>query len=165
MRVGIIATDYGEHSAEKLAANCAAQLIEFNWAMMDGARVMQAKKLEMDIIEALIPHHSEAQIETRSELISNAAAHFAKPPSVLLHPGDRLQEAIDAVIACAVGTPWQDEFKTDAARAHLHAVIGQYLVDTQHLERLYHSDRNPDDAAAKAYKENPTGTLVLGMGE
>lgn len=165
MQIGIIITNSspdnpaGEHSAEKLAAACAERLMNIDTSNMDGVRVLEARRLEIAIIEALVPHHEAVMTSTKQDLQANSAIHFARAD--LHHPGTKLAEAITAVEKAAAESSWAKEFQSPEARAHMHAVIGQFLVDTAHLERCYHADRNPDDPHAAAYKAAPTGIMVV----
>lgn len=163
MNVGIIVTNNGEHSPEKLALACAEKLMEIDPAMMDGDRVMAALKLKMDVMEALMPHMKNAAAQTKAEIHNDAKAHFSRAD--LHDPGERLNEVVSHIKEAAQGTPWQDQFNSRESDAIMRSVVGQFLVDTAHLERLYHADRNPDDEHAAAYKAAPTGIAVLPMAQ
>lgn len=159
MQIRAIVTHNGEHSPEKMALACAQRLVEIDPTLTDGERVLAAQRLELAVVEALIPHHAAARDEVRGKLAADAAAHFAEPN--LHDPGARLDEALAAVTEAAAGTPWEADFRDPAAQARMRRIIGQFLVDMAHLERLYHADRNPADAAAQAYRAQPTGIAVV----
>jgi hypothetical protein len=159
MKIGIIKTDGGEHSPELMASVCAGQIMSIDPSKMAGPKLIAAQQLELAVTQALIRHHTGARDAVRDELKANAAAHFARPD--LHDPGARLDQALADVTAAAVGTPWESEFADETKRAAIRQVIGQFLVDMAHLERLYHADREPGDAAARAYRATPTGTAVI----
>lgn len=169
MQVGIIITNptsgnpKGRHSAEKLAAACAERLIAVDTTMMNDDRQLEARKLEIGIIEALTPHHVAAQSRTKAELHANSANHFAR--SDLHEVGGALNQAVAAVQNAAKGSLWEANFKTPEAVAHMKQTIGQFLVDTMHLERFYHADDHPDDKHAAAYRVAPTGIAVIPVTE
>jgi len=143
-------TDGGPHSPEKMATACAGAIVNIDPSKIDGARLIAAQRLEFAIVEALVKHTSDAQTETRSSLANDPAAHFAR--SDLNDPGQRLDEAMNDVQAVADGTEWGEQFREPDKAAAIRQVIGQYLVDISHIERLWHADRNPSDTMAVAYK-------------
>lgn len=159
MRIGIIKTDNGEHSPELMASACAGEIMHIDPSKMDGPRLLAAQKLEVLVIEALVAHHAAARDMTKESLVADSAAHFAR--SDLLDPGELLEQALSDVQSAARGTPWEAHFHDPDKVSAMRQVIGQFLVDMMHLERLYHRDRNPDDLHAKAYGENPTGIAVI----
>lgn len=159
MKIGIIKTDNGEHSPEVMASACAGNIMNIDPSKMDGPRLMAAQRLELAIVEALVPHHAATRDATKAELQTDATAHFARAD--LHDPGDRLEQAVADVQAAAAGTPWEDQFMHPEGVAVLRGRIGQFLVDMAHLERLYHRDRNPGDALAAAYAAQPTGIAVV----
>jgi uncharacterized protein (DUF305 family) len=163
MRIGVIKTDGGEHSPELMASACAGEIMHIDPSKMGGPRLIAAQRLELKVVEALIAHHAAARDMTKESLAADSAAHFAR--SDLLDPGELLEKAIADVQASAAGTPWEADFRDPAKASALRQVIGQFLVDMMHLERLYHRDRNPDDLQAKAYGENPTGVAVIPLTE
>lgn len=157
MKIGIIKTDNGMHSAELMASACAGQVMNIDPANMDGPRLLAAQKLEVAIVEALVPHHAAARDAVKAELAADATAHFAR--SDLHDPGSVLDSAMSSVMDAAAGTPWEAEFTEK--KAEIRHRVGQFLVDMAHLERLYHRDANPTDALAKAYGDNPAGNVVV----
>jgi hypothetical protein len=163
MKIGIIVTDGGPHSPEKMATACAGALLSFDPSKLDGTRLLAAQRLEMAVVEALVPHHASVMETTRNELIANSAAHFAK--GNLHDPGPALDEAVAAVLAAADATEWGPAFRDPDKLAQMRQVIGQFLVDSAHIERCWHSDRNPRDALAAAYKAAPAGILLAPMTE
>lgn len=159
MRIGVVKTDDGEHSSETLAAACASDIMSIDAAAMSTPRMLAARKLETAVIAALVPHHEAAQDTTKTELATDPEAHFARTD--LHDPGDWPAKALVDIQAAAKGTEWEADFNHPEKSTGILRVIGQYLVDTMHLERLYHRDRNPDDSHARAYGENPTGIAVI----
>lgn len=159
MRIGVVKTDDGEHSSETLAAACASDIMSIDAAAMSTPRMLAARKLETAVIAALVPHHEAAQDTTKAELVTDPEAHFAR--SDLHDPGDRPDKALADIQAAARGTEWEAQFNDPEKAPAIRQLIGQYMVDTAHLERLYHRDRNPDDSHARAYGENPTGIAVI----
>jgi len=163
MRIGVIKTDGGEHSAETLAAACASDIVSIDAATMSTPRMLAARRLETAVIAALVPHHEAAQDATKAELAADPKAHFERTD--LHDPGDWPAKALADIQAAAKGTEWEADFNHPGKAAGILHLIGQYLIDTMHLERLYHRDRNPDDSHAKAYGENPTGIAVVPLTE
>lgn len=159
MRVGIIVTNHGQHSPEKLAAACADQILNIDPTNMDGDRVLEARRLELSIIEALVPHCAEVRDRTKSELHDNPRAHFARTD---LHhaANEKLDHAVSAIQAAAASTEWAKQFSDPETVVQIRHRVGQFLVDTAHLERLYYRDRHPDNHMARRYAENPTDLPV-----
>lgn len=162
MRIGVIITDGGKHSPEKFAMACAGNLIAIDVESLPGPRYISAQKLQLDIAEALIAPHASAQATTRSELTADAAAHFTRTD--LHDPSKYLDQAVENVQAAASGTEWESLFLVPDAVERMRQVIGQYLVDLMHSERLWHARDNPDDRSAAAYVALPSGVIVVDVG-
>ena len=159
MKIGIIVTESGTHSAEKLALVCASNLVGISNITQNDPRYVAATRLQLDVADALTKHHDGVQRSIQAALEADAPAHFSS--SDLHAPGERLDAAIADVLAVTDLTEWSHVFRDEVGMNAMSACIGQSLVDTAHLERLYHGDRNPSDQYAAAYRENPSGVLII----
>jgi hypothetical protein len=149
MQFGILTTNGGTHTPEKWASHCAGRIVAIG-PDLDGVKLIQAQTLQAQIAAALVEHHAAVRDGTKAALASDPAAHFAQPE--LHDPGERLDAALAAVVGAAKGTPWEGDFADPEKVAMIRHAIGQSFVDVAHVERLHHSDRRLDDAAAQAYR-------------
>jgi hypothetical protein len=56
------------------------------------------------------------------------------------------------ILAIAKGTPWQLHFAQENVQRAMREVIGGHIKSSQHIERLWHADKNPDCGISQSYK-------------
>lgn len=143
----VLVTNGGPHPPEKWAVATSEQIMPLA-SELAGDRLLQAKKLQIAIADALVPHHHRCQHEERGNLTSKGDARFDEP-----HNADHLIEGILADIEkAAAGTPWEDHFKSPHVQAAIGDEVHHHLATIQHIERLWHADRNPSSKAGQDYK-------------
>lgn len=146
MRVGIMKTNGGTHSAQDWAMVTAAQIMPLDDSL-SGGRLLEAQKLQLRVAEALIPHHEKHHGRELSGLAASDA-HFDS-----VHVEDAtVDAALIAVVAEFQGTPWQDHVAKAEVRAAMRHEIGVLFATHSDVERQHHADRNPGLAGAVAYK-------------
>lgn len=154
-------TQKGTHSPEKWAVATSEMICPIAVDPNEGDRALAAKKLQTAIAEALMPHHVKVHEGEHAGLKANGDDHFDKHPD----PTEYLDEAVDAVSAAAVGTPWETHFAGAEVRAAVRHQIGVMFVSHQDVERQHHADKNPGHAKAQAYKAARHGLPVAAESE
>lgn len=142
MTARLLITDGGSHPPEKWAVATAEAIFDINPAMA-GDRLLAAKKLQVAIAEALMPHHGGVQEREKStpRLEHSNEDNIAESLS-------EAEEAYAAIKAAASGTPWADHFDDPARAAAIKATIASHFMTAKDIERQYHARRNPSDAGA-----------------
>lgn len=145
-------TEVGEHSAELRAIATADHIV---YVAPDAAPeiILQARRLEIAIIEALTPHHQKVHDHEGGKLDEHGDAHLATE----LDPGPHLEEAVASVVKCAVGTRWEDKFREPAFQNVLRGLLATHIASNMHDKRSWHVDRNPDGEHAKAFRARHYG--------
>ena len=146
MRVGILVTNGGDHTADTWAAATAGYIFPLD-GVTDAGRRVQAMALQVKIAEALLPHHDEVQTTEKEHLQTRAADRMAEPLD-----GFDVDAAVKAVQAAAAGTPWEDHFKRPEVVTAISQIIGEHFATSQHTSRLWHADNNPGCEVSQAYR-------------
>lgn len=143
MLTSILTTDHGTHSPEKWAMATANMVFPYDPVTV-GEHLIAAQKLQIQIAEALMPHHEAVQTTERDHLEGDAAARYEAPHDV----DATVDEAVGAVAAAARASPWAEHFAKSEVQAAMRDVIGSHLATAQHIERQHHAMHNPSEAAA-----------------
>lgn len=156
MIVGVIATDFGPHSAEDLAISTAAQLISVA-SEASGLNAAKGRKLELQFIDILEEHHQRVQDHERGQLEEHGDVRLSDP----LDPTEHVDEPFDAIIAAAAAVEGARPGTTSAIAKHyadpkvqiaVREVLATMFATNMDIERSWHADRNPDGEHAKAFK-------------
>ncbi len=114
---------------------------------LGGERYVAAMKLQLAIQAVLMPHHDKVQDHERVKLESDAD-HLMTD----LDPSPHLDEAVSAVVEAAKGTPWEEHFGRDDVQAAIRQEISNHFATSQHIERSWHVDRNPEHPNRDAWR-------------
>lgn len=147
MRVGVLITNGGPHSPEDWAQVTAGQIIDIG-SQSPAALLAEARAFEAKIIGVLARHHQLVQQQERGQLVAEGSARLAGA----LDPTGHIPDAVDDVIAASRDTSFASHFAKPDVRDYLERLIGGHFASSMHIERLWHADRNPEAAEAKAYK-------------
>lgn len=134
---GVMITDGGPHPAEKWATVTAAQLFQID-QKLDGSRLLLAQRTQLAIAEALLPHHANAQSAERDALTQKGDARLAEPHD----PIPAAIDALDAVVACMRGTPWEEKTADPEWKAAAGSVLASHFATSADIERQWHVSRN-----------------------
>lgn len=145
----ILVTDNGPHPPEKWAMTTAEMLVDIDPTNMDGPRLMQAQKLQLAVAEALVPHHTMVQSDEKSNIAANAD-HISTPHDVEQY----LDRAVDDIVAASRDTLWAAHFAEPDVQSAIKQTLRSHFATAQHIERLWHADRNPSCEVAQQYKAN-----------
>lgn len=141
-------TNNGTHSPEKWAVATAEHICPIDESAMSADRLLAAKKLQVAIAEALIPHHTKVQHHEKGALKEKGDEHFDTPCDPSIH----LDEAMAAIIAAAKGTPWEAHYARADVQAAIRQEVGNHFATAMDIERQHHADKHPHHKKAQSYK-------------
>ena len=142
----IMTTNGGPHPPETWAMTTAEQIFDIG-SGVGGDRLIQAQKMQLAIAEALMPHYTKAQESERAKL-NEDAQNILAPHDV----DDTVEAVLKDVIKAATGTPWQGHFANPEVQRAAREVLTINFRSSQHVERLWHADNNPDCETSQSYK-------------
>lgn len=135
MQFGVLITNGGAHPPEKWAVATAQQIFPID-QKIDSDRMVMAKRAELAIVEALLPHHAGIQTTERSGLAASVD-HLDTP----LDADAEADQAVAAVCAALKGTPWENKTADPAWRAEVRSIIHQHFRTAKDIERQWHVKR------------------------
>lgn len=142
----ILITNNGPHPAEKWAM-ATAQAVFDTSALVLGDHSIAAQKFQLSIAEILQPHHTQLQTDEQTKLVANADYI-----NTVLTADDYADRAMTDIVNLSKGSPWEVHFANENVQTEAKKVIASHLMTSQHVERLWHADRNPKNKAAQIYK-------------
>lgn len=147
----IMVSDNGPHSPEKWAIATAEIIVDIDSGIA-GNRLIQAQKLQTAIAEALVPHHTTVQVDERSKLATDVS-HIHTPHSAK----EYIDQVMKDIVGAAKGTPWENHFVNPQVQETIAEIAANHFMTAQHIERLWHADRNPSCADSQQYKTRFNG--------
>lgn len=144
----ILVTNNGPHPAEKWAM-ATAQAIFDTSALVSGDHSIAAQKFQLSIAEALQPHHQQLQSDEQTKLVADP--DYINTP---LEASAYAEKVMNDVVGLSKGSPWEAHFARTDVQEEAKKVIADHMMTSQHVERLWHADRNPKVKAAQIYKAN-----------
>jgi hypothetical protein len=140
MRIGVITTDYGKHSDEKLATVAASEMVQ-NTAEMTGQQAIDMRRVETAIIDALIPHFRAISDREHAGIAADGHDHLMKMP---IHAHPESAEAMEAVVVkvvraspAAACLDYRNPGGEPAVENHIRDVIHRWIRNAQHMHRDY----------------------------
>lgn len=153
-------TNGGPHPADKWAV-ATAEIIFDTSSMPSSDRLLDAKKLQLQIVEALLPHHEGAQERERGHLAGGRhearTAHLAE---VNDGGAEALAEADEAIAAIQAiksdltikvddkDVPWADWARLPERVEAWRNIIASHFMSAKHIEHSWHKDRAEGRAPA-----------------
>ena len=136
MLIGVLKTDGGAHSSEKLAIATTGQIIQIG-ADASGTDVLEARRLENQIIDYLEKYHASVQSYERDKLAKVGTKHLSSP----LDPEDHdIDKIVDGVILLAKGSVFEEHFAKPEVRQWIRGVVCHWTSTAKHIERSWHAD-------------------------
>jgi hypothetical protein len=135
MEIGIMKTDGGPHPASYWATVTAGQIIQIG-AEASGQAAAAARKLELQIIDALEAAHGNVQKHERSKLVEVGNKRVMEE----LDASEHVEAPFNAIMAIAATSPWADHFSTPEVQDHIKAVLGNHFRSSMHVEHGWHVD-------------------------
>lgn len=143
----VLITNGGSHTPDNWAIATAEQIVQIDPQIV-GDRLLAAEKLKLTIAEALAPHHAKVQADERNKL-NEDASHILSPHDAT----DYIDQVLKDVVLAAKGTPWQSHYTQADVQAAVRDVLVSHLQTSQHVERLWHADNNPNCEISQSYKQ------------
>lgn len=142
----VLITNHGPHSPEKWADATASMIFPVD-PNVEGDRLLAARRVQMKITEALVPHHEKMQSREREHLGGDGDKRMFAP-----YDGkDHADEAMSGVIDALKGTPWEEKASNEEWLNIVRNLITQHFNDAQHIERSWHAIRNPHNETCRAF--------------
>jgi hypothetical protein len=133
MQLGILVTDNGKHSAEKWAVHTASSIIQIA-ASAAGVQAIEARKLELNVLNILEVRHKEAMDYERAELEKDGIARQAQP----CDPEAFADTALAEIVAASQGTRFEEHFKNPETVLHIARVLHEHFAASMTIERQWH---------------------------
>lgn len=137
----------GNHPADKWAMATAETIAEAS--QLDGDRLLEAQKLQLKIAEILKDHHAQAQSDEQAALAADPAHVHTSFLDVLKVD---IANVVAAIVEAAKGSLWEAHFAQPGMQEYIKQIVENHFASSMHVERLAHTDRNPDCPHAQAYR-------------
>lgn len=149
---GIMITNGGPHSAEKWAFTTGEMLFPID-SNVAGDRLIAAKKVQLAIIEALIPHHDVNMTNERNQLSSSGDIALDLPYS----PEQEMQRAFNSIVSILKTSPWAYKAVDPEWEKAVKEILASHFATSQNIERQWHCHRSGSEKAqlwlSKQYSE------------
>lgn len=136
----------GPHSPDDWAIATAEEIFALDPSLVAG-RLLEAKRIQLAIASLLSPIHAAVMSKEKEALCSNPD-HCDNAHEI----GDMAHEAVNEIAELARRSPWGNLLNSNEWQVEAIAALSQHLITAIHIERLWHADRNPENAAAQSYK-------------
>jgi hypothetical protein len=153
MRVGVMVTNNGTHSAQKWAAESAAQIVDVikiePESIVFQSMTAEKARLEGLIEAALVAHHDANQkneVDAIEEHKFDRLDHPTRPDE------SQLADAVASVQAVASQTMFGEHFHKPEVIKFVESTIGSHFATVKQIERSQFADKNLNHPKAKAFK-------------
>ena len=137
MTARFLVTNGGPHSPETWAVATAESIFVIG-PDVEGARLFQAKRLQMQIAEVLVTHHKTIQDAERAALQGDKAARigiaYEADAAEAKAEADQIIAAMQDVLK---GTPWEEQYKNPDVMQAAQTVIASHIMTLKDIERQY----------------------------
>jgi hypothetical protein len=158
----ILATDFGPHPPSTYAQATADQICPIDASLMGDQRI-KAEQLRSAIAERMMPLFTRLQEAERENLTGENLEHILSEHDA----NDISDEAVLEIQQAAENTDWGQHYKRGDVIEAIKFELARMFVTAQHVERLWHADRNPDNEQAQQYRrryhqpiEENNGSLI-----
>lgn len=143
MQFGVMITNHGTHPPEKWAVRTAEMLTPID-PNIDPKREIAALKLRAAIADVLIPHHGKVQSTEKDHLARKGVNHLHDGllPNGAVDASEHVEDAVDDIILCAKGTPWEEQFNQPGYRESIAGLVHSHFSTAMDIERQWHVDRH-----------------------
>lgn len=131
MAARFLVTNGGPHSPETWAVATAEEVFVIG-ADIDGARLMQAKRLQMQIAETLVEHHRRIQAAER--VAPRVAIPYEEDAAQAKSQADAMIADIQTILK---GSPWEEQYNKQDVMQAAQTVIASHLMTLKDIERQY----------------------------
>jgi len=131
MQFGVLVTDNGKHSGEKLAIACATDIVQIG-ADATGQQAIDGRKLENRIIEIMEAKFAELAAFEHAGIATRGTEHLTE--SMEAHP-EILNSAVSEIGDAIVRSPFASWFTSDRVDSYVRASVAKWLTAGQHMHR------------------------------
>lgn len=134
MQIGVLATDHGKHSDEKLAIAVAMDIVNIG-ATASGQQALDGRKLENKIIEIMEPVFAALAKYEHDEIDDNGTKHLAAGVTGIEAKPDLLAGAVKEVLAAIAASPFASWFSAEQAETYVTKSIQKFMEVGHHMHR------------------------------
>jgi hypothetical protein len=134
MQFGVLITDHGKHSDEKMAIATAAEIIQIG-ATAAGQQALDARKLENEIIDVLTAHHAKVSKAEVDALSADGANHLTSR----LDPRPHVDDIVDRVLAVCKASAFKEWFERDEVKHWIADKIASWTATNMFMHRDWFS--------------------------
>lgn len=132
MQIGVLVTNHGKHSDEKLAIACACDIIQIG-ADASGHQAIEGRKLENKIIDVIEGAFKRLSDFEHAEIAAKGTDHLA---SVLEAHPEISRDTVAAVMATIASSPIATWFESSTdVRGNVTAAVDKWLKSAAHMHR------------------------------
>jgi hypothetical protein len=147
----ILATNDGPHPAEKWAHITTTEilsLIEIEHGAKPSAKI-DKMELEVKLLRVLSAGHQRMMNFEREAISHDGDVRLA----AALHEPEIVNDVVSEIVKAAGSTMFSEHFRSNSVTAFLHEVVANHFASSIHIERLWHTDRNPGKEHCQLYRE------------
>ena len=131
MQIGVLITNHGKHSDEKLAIACASDIIQIG-ADASGQQAIDGRKLENRIIELLEASFAKLAAFEHAGIDASGTEHLSS--EFAAHP-EIYDAAVADIMAAVAASPLASWFNNDDTRANVIEAVEKWLLCGHHMHR------------------------------
>lgn len=163
MQFGVLITDHGKHSDEKLAITCAQDIIQIG-ASASGQQAVDGRKLENKIVEVLEGIFLQIADFEHGEIDDKGTAHLSS--EMVAHP-EIFASAVSGIMDAIAASPLAPWFNNNDTRANVTKAVDTWMKNAHdmhrdwfaqhgkvghHLALVDHDKHDPDCEHVKRWK-------------
>ena len=134
MQFGVMITNYGKHSDEKMAAATAEQIIQVG-ANAVGEQADEARSLNNKIMDILTKHHGKVSHHEISNL-EKGPEHL----STFIDPREHSEDTVAEIMAACDASPFADWFSQEHVRQNVMDTVHTWTATNMHMHRGWYCD-------------------------
>lgn len=131
MQLGVLITNHGKHSNEKLALACAGDIIQIG-ASASGNDALDGRKLENKIVEILEDKFAALASFEHTQLGTDGTAHLSS--ALEAHP-EIFDSAVRDIMGAIAASPLAGWFNYDDTRGNVTKSVEKWMLNGHHMHR------------------------------
>jgi hypothetical protein len=131
MQLGVLITNHGKHSNEKLAIACAGDIIQIG-ADAAGQQAIDGRKLENKIIEILEASFAKLAEFEHTGIDAKGTEHLSS--EYVAHP-EIYDAAVTDIMAAIAASPLASWFNNDDTKGNVTKAVEKWLLSGHHMHR------------------------------
>lgn len=134
MQFGVLITNNGKHSDERLAIATAEQLIQIG-ADAAGEQAAEGRRLENEFVEILEEHHRRVSEHEVGELTQRGNARLSES----MDPSSHVDETYDDLMTAAAASPFAAWYARDEVKKYVRDVLMTWTATNMDIHRDWHA--------------------------